>query len=111
MTALPVFWDRIILALNDKQSATMKTDTAMPLILAEKGGENAKYGAKGNFLRALVHSLRGTIDALCNHMRLVRAYNDLNRLSDRTLRDLGIRPGELERVLNGRRPRGPDRNA
>jgi hypothetical protein len=37
--------------------------------------------------------------------RLVRAYNDLTRLDHGTLREIGGRRGELDRILGGHPPR------
>ena len=52
-------------------------------------------------LRALSQDIRQWVEAVTNFMRLVRAYNDLERLPARTLQDIGTRPGELDRILDG----------
>lgn len=49
--------------------------------------------------------LRGMPAAINRGMRLIRAYNDLDRMNIRTLQDLGTHYGELDRVLQGHRPR------
>lgn len=52
--------------------------------------------------RIILQRLRRLADAVTNFMRLIRAYNDLSRMNTSTLRDIGFRPGELDRVLDGR---------
>jgi len=38
-------------------------------------------------------------------MRLIRAHNDLHQLNNSARRDIGYRLGELDRVVQGHRPR------
>ena len=83
----------------------MKTVTAMPQLPAQAGGKTVPSIGVIHPIRSLLRTLSGLWSAWRNGMRLIRAYNDLYRLNGSTLRDLGYRRGELDRVLNGHRPR------
>ena len=78
----------------------MKTDTVTHRFLVGESRKVAKHSLPGRLLRRLF----GLVEAVSDRMRLVRAYNDLQRLDNRTLRDLGYRRSELDRVLSGHRP-------
>ena len=52
-----------------------------------------------------MYPIRGLFAGFGNGMRLIRAYNDLHLLNNSARRDLGYRRGELNRVLQGHRPR------
>ena len=51
------------------------------------------------------HAVIGAADAISDFFRRARAYNDLSRMDSRTLRDIGCRRGELNRIIEGRPPR------
>ncbi len=42
---------------------------------------------------------------ISDFFRRARAYNDLSRMDRRILRDIGLSPGELNRVIDGHPPR------
>jgi len=51
------------------------------------------------------HAVIGAADAISDLFRRVRAYNDLSRMDSRTLRDIGCRRADLNRIIEGRPPR------
>jgi len=79
----------------------MKTDTVTQRFLVSESRGATKHTLLGRLLRRLF----GLVETLSDRMRLVRAYNELQRLDNRTLRDLGYQRSELDRVLSGHRPR------
>ena len=90
--------------LNGTRIAIMKTCTATPHLSARVAEGTAQNNEIMRPIRALLHRIHGLLAALGNWMRLIRAYNELHRLNDNTLQDIGFRRGELDRVLNGHRP-------
>lgn len=101
----PVFWVCTIKGPNGMEIEIMKTVTAIPQLSARAGGEIVQPIAILQSIRSHLRRIGGLWSAFSNGMRLIRAYNDLHRLNYSTLRDLGYRPGELDRVLHGHRPR------
>jgi uncharacterized protein YjiS (DUF1127 family) len=104
MTIVPVFSIGTFLNPIDTKTATMKTFTATPSSpsrVARQTVQNFEIMRPVSRLLLGVHEL---FAALGKWMRLIRAYNDLQRLDNTTLRDLGYRRGELDRVLDGHRP-------
>lgn len=65
------------------------------------GGRALEFPLAAASLCAVVKIMNG----LSERCRLVRAYSDLIRLDNRTLQELGTRPGEIDRVLCGLPPR------
>jgi uncharacterized protein YjiS (DUF1127 family) len=54
--------------------------------------------------RAAGRAIRALVDAFSDYCRRVRAYNDLTNLNPQTLHDIGRRPDELARIINGAAP-------
>ena len=80
----------------------MKSGAATSEILAKNHRATMPVTGLASPVMPLFHRLRLMVDWVCNGMRLIRAYNDLKRLDNHTLRDICTRPGDLDRVLDGR---------
>ena len=83
----------------------MKTVTAMPKSLLGEVSETAPSLKLQFLVKSSIRYISQLIASLSAGMRLVRAYNELHRMNNSTLHDLGYRRGELDRVLAGHRPR------
>jgi hypothetical protein len=59
----------------------------------------------GQQVRAAGRALLGFADAFSGSCRRVRAYNELANLKPQTLHDIGRRPDELMRIIDGAAPR------
>ena len=62
-------------------------------------------GPMGSARRAMATAVNAVFHGISEMFRLVRAYNDLARLDHGTLRAIGGRRGELDRILGGHPPR------
>ena len=52
-------------------------------------------------MRPAMRAMVNVVNTIFEKCRLVRAYNELARLGDHSLREIGNRPGELNRILSG----------
>jgi uncharacterized protein YjiS (DUF1127 family) len=77
----------------------------MPQLSARINDKTAPNYVIMRLIRILLYPIRGLFAGFGNGMRLIRAYNDLHRLNNSARRDLGYRRSELDRVLQGHRPR------
>ena len=83
----------------------MKTLTPTQKNTARITSGNARNMGNKQVFPSLWRRLRDVPAAISRGMRLIRAYNDLDRMNTRTLQGLGRDYAELDRVLRGHRPR------
>jgi hypothetical protein len=82
-----------------------KTDAATVTEAPEHTPGNTSSLLAMGLLGSARHAMVNVFHGISEMFRLVRAYNDLTRLDHVTLREIGGRRGELDRILGGHPPR------
>jgi uncharacterized protein YjiS (DUF1127 family) len=87
-----------VASISIKRSATMSSST-IETPVARSAGLNS-----GSGLAVLARPIQRGIAWIGARRRLRRQINELMALDDRTLRDIGLRRGEVERAVRYGRP-------
>jgi uncharacterized protein YjiS (DUF1127 family) len=73
---------------------------ANPQMHHNVGGFKGNFGSKNTFFTTLIEKITATFSSYKKSIQATRDFNELNQLSDRELRDLGINRGEIAYIVN-----------
>ena len=73
---------------------------ANPQMHYNVGGFKGNFGSKNSFFTTLIEKITATFSNFKKSIQTTKDFNELNQLSDRELRDLGIYRGDIAYIVN-----------
>ena len=73
---------------------------ANPQMHHNVGGFKDNFGSKNSFFTTLIEKITATFSNFKKSIQTAKDFNELNQLSDRELRDLGIYRGDIAYIVN-----------
>lgn len=63
------------------------------------GGLSGGMGSNNTFVSSILEKVTATISNIKNSIRSAKEFDELNQLTDRELRDIGINRGDIARIV------------